>query len=344
MRVDLIVDGMIATTHIVERLLREAFATVRTIPADRLAGARPDADLLVLSRLCNPRQSWLPQYFAEQGRPYVYFLDDNLFELTEIQDVANAAYYGHPAVRRSLLGFLRGAAAVWVMSPALQHYLQQQIGLSSVHYLPAPVDTALFAQSVPGTPAITKPIRIGYPTSRRINVAPLLVDIVNLARERFGDDVTFEFVGWCPDALVGHPNVSGFPYMSSYADFARFIVSRNWTAALAPVADSLFENCKTSVKFREYGAARLPGIYSDTPLYNDDVQHRSNGLLVPNEAIAWVDAIEQLANDHALRQGIVDRAYRDVLAKHDQAVVAALTRQVFSAFASSSAPSLANAG
>lgn len=332
MRVDLIADGIIASTHIVERLLATAFGQVRIIAGDSLGASPPDADLLVLSRLCNPRLSWLPDYFAAKEQRYVYFLDDNLFELTDKQDVSNAAYYGHPAVRSTLLKFLRGAALIWVMSPALRNYLRDELLLENVCFLPAPVDMALFAQTDEVVATQPGAIRVGYPTSRRLNVADLLVDLVNRAEERYGDSVQFEFVGWCPDKLLGRPNVCSFPHMPDYGAFARFVVSRGWTAALAPVSDSLFENCKTSVKYREYAAARVAGIYSNTPLYRHEVRDGYSGLLVSNDPDAWIAAVNRLLVDHALRRGIVDNAYQDVRSHHEQGAVAGSVRDVLGPF------------
>jgi len=344
MRVDLVVDGMIATTHIVDRLLATAFSSVRTIAADDLRANRPDADLLVISRLCNPRLGWLPDYLAERRQPYVYFLDDNLLELTETQDVANAAYYGHPAVRATLLKFLRHAAAVWVMSPGLRAYLRDRLALDSVRYLPAPVDVELFARPPGGDAGRATQTVIGYPTSRRLNVAALLTEIVQLAQRKFGDRVRFEFVGWCPDALLDSPIVSRVAHIPVYADFARFVATRSWTAALAPVSDSLFENCKTSVKYREYAAARLPGIYSDTALYNVDVVHERSGLLVANDAASWLAAIERLVDDEALRQHIIANAYQDIVERHEQGAVARHTRDALIAYARSAQPTHESGG
>lgn len=329
----LLADKPIASTEIVHRLLQTAFGETAVAYADQWPFPFPTTDLLVVSRVCNPRLSWLPDYLAERRQPYVYFLDDNLLELTAVQDAANAAYYGHPAVRAALLKFLRHAAAIWVMSPGLQAYLRDRLALDSVLYLPAPVDVELFARPPAGDAVRPTQTVIGYPTSRRLNVAALLTEVVQLAHRKFGDRVRFEFVGWCPDALLDNPIVSCVAHIPVYADFARFVATRSWTAALAPVSDSLFENCKTSVKYREYAAARLPGIYSDTALYNVDVVHERSGLLVANDAVAWLAAIERLVDDEALCQHIVANAYQDIVERHEQGAVALRTRDALSAYA-----------
>ncbi len=57
--------------------------------------------------------------------------------------------------------------------------------------------------------------------------------------------------------------------------------------ALACLENSPFNLCKSNVKFREYGARGLAGIYSNIPVYADWVEHDRTGLLVENTETAW---------------------------------------------------------
>ena len=89
-------------------------------------------------------------------------------------------------------------------------------------------------------------------------------------------------------------------------------MSRGWHAAIAPMGDSVFENCKTPLKYLEYSAMGIPGVYSDTHVYASVVRHDETGLLAANEPGAWIDALEQLLESPAKRMAIASRAGAEV--------------------------------
>jgi glycosyltransferase involved in cell wall biosynthesis len=330
----LIADGLIATTAIAERVLREAYGDVQVVTAESLHGVSIADRPVFISRLCHPRYSWLSNYFRERGVPYVYLLDDNFFELTVDYDASNGAFFSHPAVHESLTTFLLGAAEVWLMSKPLETYLRNRIKGLRTRFIPAPVDIDLFDQSalaaVNSTFARTdSTFTVGYPTTRRLNVAALLSDIVRLVDQRASDSIRFEFIGWCPDAIAAHPNVTVFPATDDYASFLALMFSRRWDAAIAPLGSSLFENCKTNLKYREYGAARLPAIYSDCALFAACVTPSHNGLLASDHADDWTTQIITLRDDPALRARLQSNARTDVENTHAQSAVAVEIRETF---------------
>ena len=52
-----------------------------------------------------------------------------------------------------------------------------------------------------------------------------------------------------------------------------------------------YNSCKTPVKFIEYSASGIIGIYSNTPLYSDYVTNGENGFLVDNNVESWSFAL-----------------------------------------------------
>ncbi|MEQ1593949.1 MAG: glycosyltransferase [Casimicrobium sp.] len=331
----LLADGLIATTAIAERVLRDAFGPVKVITPESLPGTTLCGRPLFISRLCHPRYSWLPEYLRERSANYVYLLDDNFYELSVDYDAHNGAFFSHPAVHDSLTAFLRGASYVWVMSQPLGDYLQQRLPDLRVAWIPAPVDIDLFDAAATSTnriasPRSNRPFTVGYPTTRRPNVAELVTQVVHLATEKWRDEIRFEFIGWCPDAITEYPNVVSFPATSDYESFAKVLCASQWDAAIAPLNESIFENCKTNVKFREYGAARIAGIYSRGPLFESSVRHGENGLLADWDPTDWVAQIDRIKSDNDLRASITQLARQDVEHVHAQAVVARMLRTKFS--------------
>jgi hypothetical protein len=313
----LIADGDIPTTRIVARLLAEGFGDVEVRPVERLFGADPAQRHVLISRLCHPRFRWLPGYLAARGIRYAYFLDDNFWELTAAIDVHLAAFYANPQVHRVLDEFITRAACCVVMSARLGRYVEARLPGVRTHCVIGGFDVEL-ARSLAATtaraPKSPGEIRIGYPTSRRANVAGMLVPVVEEILRRHGNHVRFEFVGWAPDALTANPGVTLHPHVDDYRSYLAFTLSRGWDIGIAPLAGEVFESYKTSVKYREYGGCGVPAIYSRVPPYVDSVVDGETGLLVDNRPEAWIDALERMIADSSLRRRIADNACADVCA------------------------------
>jgi GT2 family glycosyltransferase len=99
-----------------------------------------------------------------------------------------------------------------------------------------------------------------------------------------------EFVGW-------------FREQCTKADFA-----------LGALIDTDFNRCKSDLKYLDYAAAGLAGVYSDVPAYRSTVQNGVTGVLVANHMDAWVDAIEWMIENPGHRYAMASRAYEDVRA------------------------------
>jgi len=325
----LIADGDIATTHIIARLMSEAVGAPDIVFPHTLQQAQLDGRAVVVSRLCLPELSWLPGYLADRRIPYSYFLDDNFYELTTDYDAHNGAFFSHPAVHATLDKFLTGAERIIVMSPTLASYLEARFPMQQVAQISPPIDLALIDRHRPAqaTPTVTKKLCIGYPSTRRPNVAELLASVVMRTLDRHHDEVEFEFIGWMPDALRGVAGVTFLPEVKGYENYVAAVQLRRWDAALAPMMDSPFENSKTNLKYREYAAFGVPGIYSNVPLYSTCVRHEQTGLLAENSVEAWVSALEQAIAHPALRASIVAAARNDVEKRYAQPLVAQQLRR-----------------
>jgi glycosyltransferase involved in cell wall biosynthesis len=116
----------------------------------------------------------------------------------------------------------------------------------------------------------------------------LSIDVIGVACEA-------ESSGWF------HPiRVPDF-IAASYPRFVEWIQSRNvWHWGVAPLLDTPFNRCKSSLKFLEYAALRLPSLCSDVQPYREAVRHDETGLLVVNDVQEWTHALQTAAMDSQL--------------------------------------------
>src|SRR5690606_7726055 len=66
----------------------------------------------------------------------------------------------------------------------------------------------------------------------------------------------------------------------------------NFELAIAPLENNEFNNAKSTLKFMEYSASGLFGIFSNITPYNTQIKHLETGYLVENSTDDWVNAFE----------------------------------------------------
>jgi hypothetical protein len=261
--------------------------------------AELEGALVVLVRYA-PRP-WV-QALTAHGRRLaglVFFMDDDVLD--------PASFSGLPwryrfklwrlAARRA--GWLRdGGAALWVSTPALAAKYS-----SWKPRLILPVDLS----DPPG------PVRDGrqvfyhgtashLPDSRFL--VPVARDLVS------GDDrVQFEIVGARPVArlFAGLPGVAVVAPMP-WPAYRRFLVSGKRHVGLAPQTDTAFNHARSHTKFFDITRAGAVGVYAAGSACSTVVTHGQDGLVVPMDPAAWVDAVRALLADEPRRLAMLAAA------------------------------------
>src|SRR5690606_14753256 len=80
---------------------------------------------------------------------------------------------------------------------------------------------------------------------------------------------------------------------------------------IAPLADNLFNRCKSGLKFLEYSAIGAPGVYSKLPPYEDIVIDGVTGFLAGTET-EWIEKLTRLIEEPELRQNMAVAAQQTV--------------------------------
>jgi len=270
-----------------------------------------DADALVIQRDF-PRQKDLYQQVIEwaqtKGKPVIYELDDLLIELPD--EHPEQAYYAE--ARLPMLSALSSANAVVVSTQALANYARRFNANTWV--LPNYLDGQHWTQ--PQSVSKGKgPVVIGYMgglTRTHLPDLELVTPLLQRLLWRYKEKIRLRFWGLVPDELKDLPNVEYLAEkFSNYLEFARYFSHQSCDLFIAPLRDSLFNRCKSAIKFIEYSWLGIPGVYSHIEPYQGVVASGANGFLAADES-EWDLYLSRLIEDSELRKDLGRNARQTV--------------------------------
>lgn len=296
------------------------------------------ADIVVVERTWHPSVTLaeteaLIERVRARGSCLVYSLDDNLLDLR-----------GLPEETRSVVRlFCREADGVVVATGALAERLQR---LSrQVRVVPNALDERLFFadEDVPAPRPRSECKVIGYMgtfTHDRdlMTILQPLREILRLAK----GGVELQIVGAFANRNLIRA-FDGFPATllqvpAADVEYPRFVawMRRNlsWDLAVAPVEGTPFNRYKSDIKFLDYGALGVAGVYSAAPCYVSTVRHGRTGYLTDNTPTAWVEGLSLLLGDDERRRTLAAGARDYVRSRRTLAVCAGAWREALLAIRS----------
>jgi GT2 family glycosyltransferase len=322
-------------------------------------GGVDDLDLAVVQRTAVPPEllDGFLDSVRRRGLPLVFELDDDLLAVDGRKDT----YDYHPH-RSAIERLLRAADLVTVSTERLQDVLSDRV--SRVVVVPNMLDEFLWfgdsagagegAHSSPTSEGLVPRLRahvgVGRPSRSTCN-------LVYIGSRTHADDLALlrpvmERLRQCPDLDVTLSVVGGeeprsrvgrwyqpvpMPTEGSYCPYPDFVPwlrreRHAWTIAVAPLRDTPFNRNKSDLKYLEYAALGLPGIFSDLGPYSASIRHERTGLLVENTTDEWCEEIGRLAHDRTFRERLAQEARTQVLGerclRHDAGDYVNLLRSV----------------
>lgn len=257
------------------------------------------ADVVVFCRNAEPKYGRILEFVLNHQVPYIYDLDDNLFEVP--LDTELGRYHRAPQRLELLKRYIGQADLVRVYSKYTEQTIQQ-LG-SSPEFVKAPLIWKYFRQPVGHHPS--ERIKIVYATSRKEDsLSQIFLPALQRVLVEYPAKVEVYFWGFFPKELKDLPNVYSLAPIQNYRKFINEFSTRGFDIGLAPLIDDQFHRSKTNNKFREYSACGIAGIYSNVDVYSECVKNAETGLLVSNEPEAWHSALVHLIEDKTLRQFI----------------------------------------
>ena len=269
-----------------------------------------EADLIIIQR-------HFPAEFTEKilhaitrlKVPIIYDLDDMFLDVPPFHPHYNDLSKRVPYIT----WILKEADLVTVSTTPLQEALKKHTA-RPIHVLPNLVDWGLF--NAPPRPRNRQfnLLISGTPTHQgdwSIIEEPL-IETLNIHK----DDVNAIFFGEIPKRFSDHPSVQLIDFQPDYKSYASRLRGLDIHAALVPLEDTAFNQCKSDIKWLEYSAAGIAGIFSNITPYSSTIKNGETGLLVNNTADAWFHGMEHLLDNPEAASVMIENARREVRAHH----------------------------
>jgi glycosyltransferase involved in cell wall biosynthesis len=277
------------------------------------------ADVLVVDRTWSPGISPaaakdLIKRARADGACVVYSIDDNLLDLKP------EGFNRWPFTTEELMAvrcFAREADGIIVTTQLLKERLARLN--QNIFVVPNVLDERLWGSgSLVETPAngCNKARVIGYMgTHTHDSDLRMILQALRATLRKHAGFVELQLIGCVADGAVLEA-FAGLPLRVldvgdnvEYPAFARWMVKNvKWDLAIAPLEEDVFTRCKSDIKFLDYSALGIAGIYSQGPVYGNTVRHLETGYLAANDPDSWSEGLELLLTDDSLRQRIGKKA------------------------------------
>ena len=291
------------------------------------------ADIVVVERWWKPG---LTEHDAQQliksirrrGSRFIYTLDDNLLDLDQDEEGVAVKEVLKSCVRL----FARECDLLLVSTDTLKARFDRLARCITV--IPNALDECLFGLNngndgalVPVLDQHSEPLRFSDGPERNVlkigfmgtlsHVADLqfILEPLRAILTQYGQYVTFELIGGTTSNRLARSLPEGsirIIHPGAAVHYDKFIPwmrsSVRWDIGLAPLSERDFNLFKSDIKFLDYAAMGIPGIYSRFGPYAKVVTHGVTGLMPENNPDAWYQALRLLIERPDLRLNLAEGA------------------------------------
>lgn len=310
-------------------------ATFDQVAVQNGALITPNCDLVVHQRQYRPENLNMLKYLRWQlGIPAVYELDDSLHHLHP----SNPAYssYASVEVKTCIENYIRECNAMTVTTEYMKKIYSKFN--KNIYVLPNCIDYDLFNDDAIQKHDHGDEIWLGWSGSvSHIADLDIIVDAVKKILHDF-PKTKLALGGF--DGHYTSPNGKpryvwdGIPYnrivkihwVYEPKNYPRLL--SHFDIALAPLTDTVFNRCKSNLKFLDFGACGIPIIASSVEPYSTTIKNGETGILIPTatkskkESLSklWYDAIKSLILNVELRRKLAENAKLFVKQNYDMSV------------------------
>lgn len=284
--------------------------------ADADGACRYHADIIATQRYAMPdvaAADALAAHARRTGAALLYDLDDDLLNIP--RDHADAQELRPKA--KIVQRMVRAATQVWVSTSGLA------ARLTALCDDPVIVANGLDERLWAARPVVPRPWQdpariLCMGTATHDADFALILPALSRLKDDFGHRVVIDMLGFTARTDVpAWINRLGMPQTASqsYPGFVNWLVhQQGWDIGLAPLVDTPFNLCKSSIKTLDYAARGMAVLASDLPVYRGSIADGPGGRLVPNDPAAWYAALSALVRDTEKRQRLGQEALAAFLA------------------------------
>lgn len=274
-------------------------------------------DVVIFCRNTEPAYGHLLNAAICAGKPVIFDLDDNFWDIPYDTDPELARYHRLPPRLAQLEKYLSFSSLVRVYSPVLADRVSAFS--KKIKMLKSGFDFSLVSAKVPKKTGNTS---IVYATSRIVDdqYHEFLSGIIRVL-DVYQDKVTLTICGCKPRELAGRRGVNLIPLYPDYDKFLMDFHAQGFDIGLAPLPNTIFHRSKNNTKFRDYGACRVAGVYSNIDVYSSCIEDGRTGILVENTPEGWFEGVSRLIENPALTENIKEAAYKRIYDNYRQELV-----------------------
>ncbi len=317
----LLSEQKISTVRLLEQVLGEYCSSVgiefdsRTISRVTPEVLRPGVVPVFCRTSDELSHAWMRELVRAQW-PFVFYIDDDFWSLDKATELGR--FYGHPFIRKALAYAIRQSFVTLASTNYLGAKLarfEADIRVMTPHVHPYLLEGKVGLPERGRERGRKRGIRLGFASniSRVDDLSFVLPELEDLLRQN--PDWEIDFVGVTPDIDRAAGTVNFLPHQDDYYAYVDLIRKRKWDIVLSPLRDLESARSKTNIKYREFAAMGVPGVFSGVGAYKEVVDGEL-GIVVENTAAAWRAGILRLAGDAELRRSIARQAKADVRTKY----------------------------
>lgn len=322
-----IIPNVMPTTEIALRTIKHIF------PADNLKVVTQNnihleevlsgTYKLLFMRLHEPFLQPLLKLLIQHQIPYLYYIDDNFWEIPGTTPIAKC--YNNEIAKNTYNQFVKNAFYVITPAEYLSKYIQKYND-NTMH-----IDAAFDFEIINQVKQQEKSEKIKilyagtpYRDSDFKQVASALKRIIH----EYENKVEIHFHGFIPNELKNVGNIYSDKHFYPYEDHIKKMFRENYDIGIAPISDTIFNRSKSCLKFREYSACKIAGIYTNIPPYAEYVTNNETGLLVENTESDWYNALKRMIDDKTLRSNIINNSYQVIAKYHTNDTIIPLWKDI----------------
>jgi glycosyltransferase involved in cell wall biosynthesis len=261
-----------------------------------------EADIVWLQR---PNHEFFLTYIPEmqrQGKFVIIDLDDTLWDIP----ASNLAgrFYGKKELAKVEAVF-KLADCLTTSTIPLQEFLEKKFNKKTFVIPNHLVQDEIF---LTGEKEKNDKIKIGWAGSYT-HAGDFDHHLVNVLRGLPKDKVEFYSMGYMPQFFKGF--AKELPWIET-SQFHKTFREQNWDIGIMVAQDSMFNRCKSNLKYLEYGATKTAVVGHSVYPYINTVEHGVDGFLVQKEKTDWKEYIYTLIENESLRLQMANAAYNKV--------------------------------